>query len=104
MLHLTFLINQEGAWFNCQCLEYDLGSCAKTKEDAIYEIQKTIMAQFSFQRKFLNDYSDILKVTKPPDEYQNMEGEKINFKLIINNENFEFIDLRNNQSSNWKLK
>lgn len=42
---LRILVTQEGDWFVAQCLEIDLGAEAKSLDDVMYEMQKTIVGQ-----------------------------------------------------------
>lgn len=42
---LRILVLREGDWFVAQCLEVDLGACAKNLDDVMYELQKTIVGQ-----------------------------------------------------------
>jgi len=51
MLHLRILVLQDGPWWVAQCLEYDLGAEAKSLDDALYEMEKTIVGQIFFDIK-----------------------------------------------------
>lgn len=51
MLQLRILVLKDGPWYVAQCLEYDLGAEAKSLDDALYEMEKTVVAQIFFDLK-----------------------------------------------------